>query len=80
MPLNAAPQWVHYSNSFALAVLPFSIVFGAFPANVLFGTMHAVPNTKIKTAKAYRMTRRQTFWRIVVPQIWVYVLLGLSNR
>jgi polar amino acid transport system permease protein len=25
------------------------------------------------------MTNRQTFWRIVVPQMWVYALPGLSN-
>jgi polar amino acid transport system permease protein len=25
------------------------------------------------------MTRRQTFWRILVPQMWVYALPGLSN-
>ena len=25
------------------------------------------------------MTRRQTFWRIVVPQMWVYALPGLGN-
>ena len=25
------------------------------------------------------MTHRQTFWRILVPQMWVYALPGLSN-
>ena len=25
------------------------------------------------------MTTRQTFWRIMVPQMWVYALPGLSN-
>jgi polar amino acid transport system permease protein len=25
------------------------------------------------------MSARQTFWRIVVPQMWVYALPGLSN-
>ena len=79
MPLSAAPQWVHDSYSFAVAVLTFSIVFGAFAANVLCGAMRAVPNAQIETAEAYGMTRRQTFWRIVVPQMWLYALHGLSN-
>ena len=79
MPLSAAPQWVHDSYSFAVAVLTFSIVFGAFAANVLYGAMRAVPNAQIETAEAYGMTRRQTFWRIVVPQMWLYALHGLSN-
>jgi polar amino acid transport system permease protein len=25
------------------------------------------------------MSNRQTFWRIIVPQMWVYALPGLSN-
>jgi polar amino acid transport system permease protein len=25
------------------------------------------------------MTRRQVFWRILVPQMWIYALPGLSN-
>ena len=79
MPLGNAPQWVHETYGFALAVLTFAIVFGAFAANVLFGAMRAVPRTQLETAEAYGMTRRQTFWRILVPQMWVYALPGLSN-
>ncbi|MEM6887217.1 MAG: ABC transporter permease subunit [Pseudomonadota bacterium] len=79
MPLSTAPQWVHESYGFALAVLTFALVFGAFAANVLFGAMRAVPHAQLETAEAYGMTRRQTFWRILVPQMWVYALPGLSN-
>jgi polar amino acid transport system permease protein len=79
MPLGTAPQWVHETYGFALAVLTFAIVFGAFAANVLFGAMRAVPRAQIETAESYGMTRRQCFWRILVPQMWVYALPGLSN-
>ncbi|MFD1342845.1 ABC transporter permease [Litorisediminicola beolgyonensis] len=79
LPLNSAPQWVHETYGFSLAVLTFAIVFGAFAANVLFGAMRAVPRAQIETAEAYGMTRRQSFWRVVVPQMWVYALPGLSN-
>lgn len=79
MPLSTAPQWVHEIYGFALAVLTFAIVFGAFAANVLFGAMRAVPRPQIETASAYGMTERQSFWRILVPQMWVYALPGLSN-
>ncbi|UWQ76252.1 ABC transporter permease [Leisingera sp. M658] len=79
LPLSTAPQWVHETYGFFLAVLTFSIVFGAFAANVLFGAMRAVPRTQIETAEAYGMTSRQAFWRILVPQMWVYALPGLSN-
>ncbi|MEL6464039.1 MAG: ABC transporter permease subunit [Pseudomonadota bacterium] len=79
MPLSTAPQWVHESYGFALAVLTFAIVFGAFAANVLFGAMRAVPKAQLETAEAYGMSPRQTFWRVLVPQMWVYALPGLSN-
>ncbi|QYX55865.1 ABC transporter permease subunit [Roseovarius sp. SCSIO 43702] len=79
LPLGTAPQWVHETYGFTLAVLTFAIVFGAFAANVLFGAMRAVPRGQIETAEAYGMTRAQAFRRILVPQMWIYALPGLSN-
>lgn len=79
LPLNNAPQWVHESYGFMLAVLTFSIVFGAFAANVIYGAMRSVPRGQMETAEAYGMSPRQSFWRILVPQMWVYALPGLSN-
>ena len=79
MPLGNAPQWVHESYGFSLAVLTFAIVFGAFAANVLFGAMRAVPRAQLETAEAYGMSPRQIFRRVLVPQMWVYALPGLGN-
>ncbi|MDV4145443.1 MULTISPECIES: ABC transporter permease [Shimia] len=79
LPLSTSPQWVHETYGFFLAVLTFAIVFGAFAANVLFGAMRAVPRAQMETAEAYGMSQRQAFWRIMVPQMWVYALPGLSN-
>ncbi len=79
MPLSSSPAWVHETYSFGLAVVTFAIIFGAFAANVLYGAMRAVPRGQLETAEAYGMSRRQTFWRILVPQMWVYALPGLSN-
>lgn len=79
LPLSSDPQWVHEAYGFSLAVLAFAIVFGAFAANVLYGAMRAVPAAQLETAEAYGMTPRQSFWRILVPQMWVYALPGLSN-
>ena len=79
LPQSSAPQSIHEAYNFALAVFTFSIVFGAFAANVLYGGMMAVPRAQLETAEAYGMTRRQTFWRVLVPQMWVYALPGLSN-
>ncbi len=79
LPLSTSPQWVHEVYGFFLAVLTFAIVYGAFAAQVLYGAMRAVPRAQMETAEAYGMTRRQAFWRILVPQMWVYALPGLGN-
>ncbi|PWR04212.1 ABC transporter permease [Meridianimarinicoccus roseus] len=79
LPLSNAPQWVHEGYGFGTAVLAFAVVFGAFAANVIHGAMTAVPRAQMETAEAYGMTRRQAFWRILVPQMWIFALPGLSN-
>jgi len=79
MPLSSSPQWMHETYGFFLAVLTFAIVFGAFAANVLYGAMRAVPRAQMETAEAYGMSHRQAFWRILVPQMWVFALPGLGN-
>jgi len=79
LPLSSSPQWMHEVYGFSTAILTFAIVFGAFAANVLYGAMIAVPRAQVETAEAYGLSRRQSFWRIVVPQMWVFALPGLSN-
>ena len=79
LPLGNAPQWVHETYGFFLAILTFAIVFGAFAANILYGAMRAVPKAQLETAESFGMSHRQTYWRVLVPQMWVYALPGLSN-
>lgn len=79
LPLSAAPEWIHEVYGFSLAVVAFAIVFGAFASHVLSGAMRAVPHAQLETASAYGMSRAQVFWRILVPQMWIYALPGLSN-
>nr|WP_111301714.1 ABC transporter permease subunit [Paracoccus saliphilus] len=79
LPLNTSAAWVHDAYGIFLAVIAFSVVFGAFAANVLFGAMQAVPRAQLETAEAYGMTRRQVTRRVLVPQMWTYALPGLSN-
>jgi polar amino acid transport system permease protein len=79
VPLSSASAWVHDIYAFALALLAFSLVFGAFAAHTLHGAMRAVPKAQIDTAEAYGMTRGQAFRRVMLPQMWIYALPGLSN-
>ena len=79
LPLSTADQWVHEVYGFALALLAFCIVFGAFAGNVLAGAMAAVPKAQLETGEAFGMSQRQIFRRILLPQMWIYALPGLSN-
>ena len=79
LPLGTSPQWLHEIYGFMLALLAFAIVFGAFTGNTLRGAMRAVPDAQLQAAAAFGMTRRQIFWRIHLPQMWVFALPGLSN-
>lgn len=77
-PVNAS-AWARNVYAFAMATVAFALVFGAFTANTLDGAMRAVPRPQVETAEAYGMTRAQAFRRIVMPQMWVFALPGLSN-
>jgi polar amino acid transport system permease protein len=79
LPLNDAAPWVHDVYGIFLAVIAFSIVFGAFAANVLSGAMAAVPRAQLETAEAYGMSPVQVNRRVLIPQMWTYALPGLSN-
>ncbi len=79
LPLSSSPEWVHQAYGFSLAVVAFAIVFGAFAANVIYGAMNAVPRGQIETAEAFGMSHAQAFRRVLVPQMWVFALPGLSN-
>lgn len=74
-----APAWVRDAYAFGMAVVAFSLVFGAFAANTLHGAMRAVPRAQIETAEAFGMSRPLVFRRIILPQMWVYATPGLSN-
>jgi polar amino acid transport system permease protein len=79
LPQSSAPAMVHDLYAIALAIAAYAFVFGAFAAFVLSGAMNAVPRAQLEAAEAYGLSRRQITWRILVPQMWVYALPGLSN-
>lgn len=79
LPLSTADPWVHDVYGIFLAVVAFSVVFGAFAANVLSGAMAAVPRAQLETAEAYGMSPAQVNRRVLIPQMWTYALPGLSN-
>jgi len=79
LPLSTASEWAHDFYGFSLALLAFGFVFGAFTGNVLSGAMAAVPKTQLETGAAFGFSSKQIFKRILIPQMWIYALPGLSN-
>jgi polar amino acid transport system permease protein len=79
MPAGGAAPWVHDAYGFLLALIAYSIVFGAFAANVIDGAMRAVPPGQLEAGAAIGMSRLQILRRVHLPQMWVYALPGLSN-
>jgi polar amino acid transport system permease protein len=79
VPSSSAPAIWHSAYAFGIAVFTFALVFGAFAGNVFQGAMSAVPRAQLETAEAYGMSRKQVFRRILMPQMWLYALPGLSN-
>lgn len=79
LPLSTSPAWAHDIYGIFLAVVAFSVVFGAFAANVFYGAMQAVPRAQLEAAEAYGMSPRQVSRRVLIPQMWSYAIPGLSN-
>jgi polar amino acid transport system permease protein len=79
MPLSTAEPWVHDIYGFLLALIAYSLVFGAFAANVIDGAMRAVPKGQLEAGQAIGMSRWRILRRIHLPQMWIYALPGLSN-
>ncbi len=55
------------------------VVQGAYATEVLRGAIQAVPAGQIEAARAYGMTRFQTFRRVTFPAMLPLALPGLSN-
>ncbi len=68
-----------FSYDIAVACFALGVIFGAFAANVIRGALDSVPAAQLETARAFGMSERQVFWRIHLPQMWVYAWGGLTN-
>ncbi|GAB4258918.1 MAG: ABC transporter permease [Pararhodobacter sp.] len=55
------------------------VVQGAYATEVLRGAIQAVPRGQLEAARAYGMTRFQTFRRVTFPAMLPLALPGLSN-
>lgn len=71
-------QYVEVS-SFWLGVLALSVMFGAYATEVFRMALSAIPKGQWEASDSLGFTPTQTFFRIILPQMWAVALPGLSN-
>lgn len=64
---------------FAAGVAALAIAFGAYATEVFRMAMLEIPKGQWESAQAIGMTKTQTFFRIIMPQLWRFSLPGLGN-
>lgn len=81
--ISAIGQAVGYGpvevNGTLAAILVLGFVQGAYSTEVLRGAIQAVPTGQIEAARAFGMSRFQTFSRVVFPAMLPNAIPGLAN-
>lgn len=66
-------------SAFWAGVMALSIAFGAYATEVFRMAILEVPKGQWEAAEAIGMRPFQTFYRIILPQVWQLALPGLGN-
>jgi len=82
--LMGVASWFGYDeyievSAFAAGTTALGFIFGAYASELFRGAIIATPPGQAEAARALGMTRRQTFSRITLPQVWRIALPGLGN-
>ena len=67
-------------NPFMAGVSTIGFIFGAYMTETFRGAILAVPKGQIEAALAYGMSTRQTFFRILLPQMVRHAIPGFGNN
>lgn len=66
-------------SPFVAGVIALSLAFGAYATETLRMAIQEVPKGQWEAAQAIGLNRVQTFFRIILPQVWRLALPGLGN-
>lgn len=66
-------------SQFWMGVLALSTMFGAYATEVFRMALQAIPQGQWEAAQSLGMRPTQTFFRIILPQMWMVALPGLGN-
>lgn len=83
--INALLEWLGSTdyidiNPFFAGVLTIGFIYGAYMTETFRGAIMAIPKGQMEAAWAFGMSRRQTFFRITLPQMVRYALPGFTNN
>jgi polar amino acid transport system permease protein len=65
---------------FLAAVVAIGLNSGAYTTEILRAAVLNIPKGQIEAAEAIGMSRRQIWWRVILPQTWVVSLPALTNE
>ncbi len=71
-------QYIELS-AFVSAVVALGLIFGAYATETIRGAFLSIPNGQWEAAKAYGLSTKQCYLRILIPQSWYHALPGLGN-
>lgn len=82
--LMAVASWFGYDDyidvsAFIAGMSALGFIFGAYASELFRGSIIAIPPGQAEAALALGMSRRQTFMRVTLPQVWRIALPGLGN-
>lgn len=66
-------------SQFWAGVTALSIMFGAYATEVFRMALSEIPKGQAEAAQAIGLRPVQTFFRIILPQVWMVALPGLGN-
>ncbi|MDO5650937.1 MAG: ABC transporter permease subunit [Moraxella sp.] len=69
--VNISPFWA--------GVVALSVMFGAYATEVFRMALGEIPKGQTEAAQSLGMKPWQTFFRIILPQMWIVALPGLGN-
>lgn len=62
-----------------VGIVGLGLNYGAYGAEVVRGSLNAVPTSQWEATIALSFTRTQRMWRIIWPQAWVIMIPSLNN-
>ncbi len=80
-PSSMLPEGLKFNlPRFTAAIVAFSLNYAAYFAEIYRGGIESIPRGQYEAAAVLGFTRRQTFFRIILPQVIKRILPPISNE